>query len=122
TSGTLAGSDSFAGALTRVAGENVGSYPVQPGTLTAGGNYALSYVGADLSITPRPLGVTADPRSKVYGEADPALAFQTTSGALIGSDSLSGALSRVAGENVGTYTILQGTLTAGANYALSYTG
>ena len=39
--------------------------------------------------------MTADPRTKVYGAADPALTYQITGGALVGSDSLSGTLSRV---------------------------
>jgi hypothetical protein len=122
TSGTLIGGDGFSGALSRVAGGNVGAYAIQQNTLTAGTNYAITYIGADLTITQRPLGVTADARTKVYGDADPALTYQLTSGTLIGSDSFSGALTRVAGENVGSYAILQGTLTAGANYSLGYTG
>ena len=35
---------------------------------------------------------------------------------------LSGALSRVPGESVGTYNFLQGTLTAGPNYTISLAG
>jgi type IV secretory pathway protease TraF len=34
----------------------------------------------------------------------------------------SGALSRASGQNVGNYAITQGTLTAGANYTISFTG
>src|SRR5205814_7414734 len=51
TSGSLANGDTFSGALTRVTGENAGAYAIQQGTLTAGTNYALTYVGADLTIT-----------------------------------------------------------------------
>ncbi len=120
TSGALVGSDNLSGSLTRVAGENVGHYAIQQGTLTAGSNYNLSFVSADLTITPAPLTVTADPKNKIYGTADPALTYQITSGALVGSDSLSGSLTRVAGENVGHYAIQQGTLTAGSNYNLSF--
>jgi hypothetical protein len=65
--------------------------------------------------------VTADARSKVYGNADPALTYQITSGNLVGSDTLSGALARAAGENVGIYAINQNSL-ANANYALTYVG
>jgi hypothetical protein len=46
----LVAGDSFSGALTRAAGEAVGSYPILQGTLTAGSNYALTYVGANLTI------------------------------------------------------------------------
>jgi hypothetical protein len=68
--------------LSRVAGESVGSYAIQQGTLTAGGNYDLSYVGADLTIGKRAITVTADAQSKTYGDADPALSYQVTSGSL----------------------------------------
>ena len=51
TSGSLVNGDSFTGALTRQPGESVGTYAIQQGTLTAGSNYNLSYVGASLTIT-----------------------------------------------------------------------
>jgi hypothetical protein len=71
-------------------------------------------------ITPKAIAVTADPKSKIYGEADPELTYQFTP-ALIGSDGFTGALTREAGENVGTYAILQGTLALSNNYILDYT-
>jgi hypothetical protein len=66
--------------------------------------------------------VTADPgQTKVYGNADPLpFTYAITSGSLVGGDSLSGALSRNAGENVGSYAITQNTLTGGSNYGLSF--
>jgi hypothetical protein len=66
------------------------------------------------------LSVTADAQTKVYGEADPALTYQLTSGSLFGSDTFSGALTRVAGENAGVYAIQQGSLSAGTNYILTF--
>ena len=66
--------------------------------------------------------MTADAKSKVYGTADPSLTYQVTSGSLVTGDSFSGALTRATGENVGSYPILQGTLTAGTNYTLTYVG
>ncbi|MBR0962446.1 beta strand repeat-containing protein, partial [Bradyrhizobium japonicum] len=122
TSGNLVSGDSLSGVLARTAGENVGSYGITQGALTAGGNYALTYAGANLGITPRAITVTANAQSKVYGEADPALSYGITSGNLVGADSLSGALSRASGNNVGSYGITQGSLTAGSNYALTYAG
>jgi hypothetical protein len=47
---SLFGGDAFTGALTRAAGETEGSYAIQQGTLTAGSNYNITYVGADLTI------------------------------------------------------------------------
>ena len=77
--GTLHGTDSFTGSLARVAGENVGSYAIQQGSLSAGSNYALSFVGANLTINARPVTVTADAKSKTYGEDDPALTYRVRS-------------------------------------------
>ena len=122
TSGELFNGDTLAGALTRVAGEGAGTYAIQQGTLAATTNYSLTYIGANLTILPIPLTVTADPQTKVYGQADPALTYQLSSGAFLNGDGFSGALALVAGENAGTYAILQGTLTAGTNYAINYIG
>ena len=47
----MLGTDAFTGSLTRVAGEAVGSYNILIGTLSAGSNYSVSYVGASLVIT-----------------------------------------------------------------------
>jgi hypothetical protein len=200
--------DSFSGALTRAAGENAGSYAISQGTLALSSDYALSYVGAVLTITSRQLSVNAVASSKTYGQADPvfawtlsgfasgenagnvtitgsaactrtagetvvggpytitcapgtlasgnysfgtgataaftinarpititahakskawgqpnpALTYSLTSGTLVGTDSLTGALTRVPGEDAGTYPIIQGSLTAGTNYNLTYVG
>ena len=90
--------------------------------MSAGANYNLTYVGANLTITAKPITVTADAKSKVYGSPDPSLTYQVTIGSLVTGDTFSGALTRAAGENVGPYAIQQGTLTAGNNYNLSYVG
>ncbi|PWC44928.1 hypothetical protein TSO221_16645 [Azospirillum sp. TSO22-1] len=94
------------------------------GTLTSPTGYGFRYETGTLTVTPAPLTVTATAQSKVYGDADPTLAY-TTSG-LKGSDGassvLSGALGRTAGENVGSYTVGQGTLASNGNYTLSFTG
>ncbi len=120
TSGALQGSDALTGDLSRVAGEDVGNYAIEQGTLDAGSNYALSFVSDHLTISTRALTVTADAQSKTYGDVDPSLTYQITSGALQSSDVLTGALTRVVGEDVGSYAIQQGTLDAGSNYAVTY--
>ncbi|MCO5093536.1 MBG domain-containing protein [Bosea sp. (in: a-proteobacteria)] len=123
TAGSLVGTDAFTGALTRAAGENVGAYAIGQGTLALGSNYALTYAGADFGITPRAVTVTASAgQGKTYGDADPALAYSLTAGSLVGTDAFTGALTRAAGENVGAYAIGQGSLSLGANYALTYAG
>ena len=73
----------------------------------------------EATIAKKGLTVTADAKSKTQGEADPALTY--TAEGLVGSDTLTGALSREAGEDPGTYAITQGTLTAGDNYEIAFT-
>jgi len=80
----------------------------------------ITFVSADFAITAKPITVTADATNKVYGAADPAFTWRLTSGALVGGDSITGALTRVAGESVGAYAILQGSLSAGTNYTLDF--
>jgi hypothetical protein len=117
------------GALTRDNGENVGTYGIHQGSLAlndqAGSNYILRYVDGEFLITPATLSVTADGQTKVYGDLDPALTY-LVAGLKNGdseADLLGGALSRTAGENVGTYGIGQGSLAlSGQNYVLSFTG
>ena len=73
TVGTLVAGDAFAGSLTRAPGEDVGAYAIGQGTLSAGANYNITFVGADFAITAKPITVTADAgQSKVFGSADPA--------------------------------------------------
>ena len=92
----------FTGALARAAGENVGTYAINQGTLSAGLNYAISFTtGKTFEITPKPITITpTSGQSKVYGTADPTLTF-TGSSALVAGDSYTGGLARAAGNNVG---------------------
>jgi hypothetical protein len=113
--------DALTGTLTRVAGENVGSYAISQGTLTANANYAITFVGNNLTINPALLSITVNAQSKVYGNADPTFSYSITSGTLVGSDTLAGSLARTAGENVGSYGINLGTL-GNSNYALTVNG
>ncbi|WP_343524609.1 MBG domain-containing protein [Pedobacter sp.] len=117
----LVAGDTFTGSLTRVPGENVGTYPINQGTLALNANYTLTYVGADLTIGKKTVTVTAAAKSKTYGDADPALTY-TFAPALVTGDSFTGILTRTVGENVGTYPINQGTLALNANYTLTYVG
>jgi hypothetical protein len=87
------------------------------------GNYSITYATISTGvITKLPITLTATAgQTKVYGAANPASYVYTLSPALIGSDILTGALTRVSGETVGTYAIGQGTL-ANANYDITYVG
>ena len=115
----------FSGALatTATSGSNVGSYNITQGTLSAGINYSINFTSGTLSVTPATLSVTANSsQHKTYGASDPALTYGY-SGLVNGDTSsvFSGSLTRVAGENVGTYAIGQGGLSGGINYTISYT-
>ncbi|MFA5092778.1 MAG: MBG domain-containing protein [Candidatus Omnitrophota bacterium] len=119
TATALVGEDVYTGALTRAVGTNVGDYAIGQGTLTAGSNYTITFVPANLTISAKPVTVTANAgQSKVYGAADPV--FTYTADTLVGLDTYSGALSRAAGTDVGSYAINQGTLTAGTNYDITF--
>lgn len=83
-------------------------------------NYDIIYNNGTLEVTKRTLTVTANARSKVYGEADPMLTYQSEG--LINGDVITGTLTRAPGENAGDYAISQGELTAGDNYEISFTG
>ncbi|WP_177195228.1 MBG domain-containing protein [Parapedobacter indicus] len=113
----------FTGALSREAGEDVDTYAITQGTLSAGANYTIAYTGANFAITAKTLTVTADAdQSKVYGSADPALTFDAAGLEWDDDESiLTGALSRAPGEDVDSYAIGQGTLAVGSNYTISYT-
>ncbi|EMI4893360.1 two-partner secretion system adhesin CdrA [Pseudomonas aeruginosa] len=125
--GDTAGAVLNGGSLSRVAGENVGVYGINQGDLALNsGNYDLSYQGNNLTITKALLNVIADARTKVYGDADPALTYQVSglkNGDTAGAVLNGGSLSRAAGENVGVYGINQGDLALNSgNYDLSYQG
>ncbi|WP_073664601.1 MBG domain-containing protein [Pseudomonas aeruginosa] len=125
--GDTAGAVLNGGSLSRVAGENVGVYGINQGGLgLVSSNYTLNYQGNNLTITKALLNVIADAKTKVYGDADPALTYQVSglkNGDTAGAVLNGGSLSRVAGENVGVYGINQGGLgLVSSNYTLNYQG
>uniref|UniRef100_UPI000B1DDBED MBG domain-containing protein n=1 Tax=Algoriphagus resistens TaxID=1750590 RepID=UPI000B1DDBED len=86
----------------------------------SGGNHVELVLTAKMVITPATLTVTADPgQSKEAGSADPVLSY-SVSGFVGGDDEtiISGSLGREEGEEVGSYTINQGSLSAGSNYTV----
>ena len=130
-SGTLTGflaADGVTATYSRTAGETVAGspYTISAVLSPAGvlGNYDITSNTALFTIKKRAITVTADAKSKIYGEADPALTYQVTTGSLAFSDAFMGVLSRVAGELVGTYAIQQNTLSINniGNYNLAYVG
>ncbi|MBK1442740.1 hypothetical protein JHJ32_22260, partial [Parapedobacter sp. ISTM3] len=86
--------------------------------------HAAAPVMQVLTVNPAALIITADAgQGKVYGAADPVLTFDVSGFARNDDESiLGGKLEREAGEDAGGYAITQGTLTAGNNYAISFSG
>ena len=103
---------------------NAGTYYIRA-ILTGSQNFAdLTTAQVQYEITKRPITVT--PKSgqeKTCGDTDPALTYDITAGSLIAPDTLSGSLSRVAGENAGGYEISIGSLVSeNPNYEITLTG
>ncbi|SDA58693.1 gliding motility-associated C-terminal domain-containing protein, partial [Algoriphagus alkaliphilus] len=105
---------------TALASSNVGTYPI---TLAGGSdeNYEITLVNGTLTINKATLKIEANPQTKIFGSADPALIFVATG--FKGTDNLSvltGNLVRAAGEQVGKYAIGLGTLKSTENYQLEF--
>ncbi|WP_193763322.1 MBG domain-containing protein, partial [Methylorubrum sp. Q1] len=81
----------------------IGAYAIGQGSLAASANYTVTYQGADLTIDQRPVTVTANGQSRLYGEANPSLTYTTTS--LGAGAALSGTLATAATatSDVGSY-------------------
>ncbi|MCW2249061.1 filamentous hemagglutinin family protein [Azospirillum fermentarium] len=85
-------------------------------------NYTVSYLGGTLTVSARPIMVTADSLSRLAGTANPALTYSVGGRGLVNGDTLTGALATDAttAAPAGTYAITQGTLAASSNYSLSF--
>jgi hypothetical protein len=101
--GSLATGDTLSGSLVRAAGANAGTYAIGIGSLTAGGNYAITFKPANFTITKRDATVTAQDKSKIFGQADPPLT--ATGSGFLSSDAITLSATRAAGTAVGTYVI-----------------
>jgi filamentous hemagglutinin family protein len=90
----LVNGDTLSGALATSAttASNVGTYGITQGTLAVSSNYALNYASNNLTVTQRAITVTADAKSRAYGDANPTLTYQVGGSGLVNSDTLSGAL------------------------------
>ncbi|TDQ79098.1 MBG domain-containing protein [Sphingobacterium yanglingense] len=90
-------------------------------TIAGGNNYLDGSQTAKLTIQKAQISITVDRgQSKLLGAADPIFTY-AVSGLQVG-DKFLGVLSRDAGEILGRYAIRLGTLSAGDNYNISFTG
>jgi len=139
--------DTLTGNLGRTTGEDVGNYNYVIGSVIAssGANYNITFNSNTFAITPASLAINAFDQSKVYGTNDPVLTYSSSglingitpkywdaSGAYVNAttinDTITGSLARdqygtLAGEQVGNYTINQGSVNVSspANYTTSFT-
>lgn len=143
TQGSLVGGDTLVGSFSRTINAQstmettslaVGTYVLKDNIVPANQfayapsnpNYNVSLVtSGSYTITVRPITVTpTSGQSKIYGESNLTLTYSLSytgdpgKDALVGTDFLSGNLTRAAGENVGTYSISKGTL-ANSNYLIT---
>ena len=106
---------------TTDAPKNAGDYVVRV-TVAEGTNHKEASATAEFTIDKVAITVTADAKSKTYGEGDPALAWNITSGALVNGEQLTGInISRVSGENANTYAITVSQVDgANKNYDITF--
>lgn len=90
-------------------------------TVTGKNNYAGSLT-KHFTVLKRPLTVTVPAQSKTYGQPDPELALNVVglAGEETAAVALTGKVEREAGEDVGDYEVLQGTLEPTDNYSLTF--
>lgn len=89
-------------------------------TATISGNgYQTVILTARLQVVPKSIRIAALPQSKEYGEDDPTLLYSVTP-ELVEDDEMTGSLQRTGGEDVGIYTIMQGTLSLSGNYQIDF--
>ena len=93
---------------------NVGTIKV---TITGKGNYTGT-VTRTYKITPKSVTVTAEDKTKVFGETDPELMAKVAG--TLGKDTVDYTLSREAGEAAGKYTITPSGKAEQGNYSVTY--
>ncbi len=108
-------------ACTAVANSPIGQYPIEPSGL-ASANYSITYTNGMLTVGANQLTVTADNKTKFYGQADPTNTVTCTG--FINGDTitnLGGTLQfeRPPGEASNTYAIHPYGLTS-TNYSITF--
>ena len=103
--------DSLVGALERVAGNSVGSYAINAGSLNAqnASDYSVTFVSANYVIMPRPLTVIISDQSAEYSEtgeyAFDGTAYKITEGTVVEGDNVGITIAKEAGTAMGLYAI-----------------
>jgi hypothetical protein len=131
SSGSLFVTDSISGVTLNSAGAvdtaNVGTYAITPSNAVFSmgdpNNYSITYLGGQLTVDQATLMIQANNVGKVLATTDPLLTY-TVQGLKFSdtaSSTLSGELSRVAGEDAGDYSILQNNIAVtDSNYSSAF--
>ena len=120
TSGSLVNGDGFSGSLERDAGESVagGPYAIRHGSLTAGGNYDLTFVSAGLTVTPKPITGSFTAADKVYdGDAKATITGSSLDAGVLDGDTVMLDAAGAAAQ-FGSKTAGQGKTVTGSGFAL----
>ena len=114
----LIGTDEVAYTISRTEGANVGEYAITPAGKATQGNYAVTYVAGKMTIKAKAVKVTANNKTKTYGDAEPELT--ATVEGLVGNDAVSYIVYRDAGQNVGEYIITPAGKQNQGNYTVTF--
>jgi gliding motility-associated-like protein len=82
-------------------------------------NYQFRFLPADIIIKKYPIQIIAEPKQKRKLQIDPPFTYHL-SRTLVNGDQATGSLTRGIGEEVGFYSILQGTVHINDNYDIQY--
>jgi hypothetical protein len=78
TTGILENGDVLSGSLTRVVEEDAGDYVIS--STLSNNNDDITFISNNLSIVQREITITADIKTKKFGDTDPVLTYQITKG------------------------------------------
>ncbi|TFZ54812.1 filamentous hemagglutinin N-terminal domain-containing protein [Methylorubrum sp. Q1] len=117
----LADGEALSGSLATIAtaGSGVGDYAITQGSLAASANYALTYQGADLAVTPRAVTLSG---TRVYDGGTGFVGGLLTAGNLVNGDAITVAGTGIlAAKDAGSRALsdLSGLALSNPNYTLS---
>ena len=112
------------GSLSREEGEDVGTYEITVGNLSAGNNYTIEFISNEIEITKREIVIYAEDKSRYYGEDDPELTWSVSENTPLAFDDdkdeqISITLTREEGDAAGDYPI-KGSNIISNNYEVTY--
>ena len=112
---------------TATVASGVGTYPITVSGPAVEGNYSITYANGTLTVTPAPLKITADNKTKRYGTANPT--FTATGTGFVRYDTLASlpvqptfSTTATTASPVGTYAITATGPAVDGNYAVTYVG